>query len=170
MRKRAVFAAIGAIGAIAAVTVTGQAVAAPGGQSAGAPKVTASKVNASDVNASNVTVQLNQDTAALHGLVNHFQRGEDNVALADCPGAKSGTATFSSPVLKFSGYDFGPFIGVQATVSADAALAPGTAAGSYPLTITCAGKAYNATFTVPAAQVAEVPAGGAKAGDGSLAE
>ncbi|GAA3539758.1 hypothetical protein GCM10022222_24200 [Amycolatopsis ultiminotia] len=117
-----------------------------------------------------VTVQLNQDTVALHGMVDHYQRGDTNVALADCPGAKPGAVTFSSPVLKFSGYDFGPFIGVKATVSADAELVPGTAAGQYPLTVTCSGKPYTATFSVPAAQVTQVPAGGAKAGDGSLAE
>ncbi|MEV0065063.1 hypothetical protein [Amycolatopsis sp. NPDC050768] len=153
MRKRAVFVAAVAIGTVA---VAGQAVAATGGPAA-AP-------------APAVTVQLNQDTAALHGLVNHFQRGESNVALADCPGAKAGSTTFSSPVLKFANYDFGPFVGVRATVSADADLVSGTAAGDYPLTVACGGKTYAATFTVPAAQVATVPAGAAKAGDGSLAE
>ncbi|WP_452039152.1 hypothetical protein [Amycolatopsis jiangsuensis] len=117
-----------------------------------------------------VTVQLNQDTAALHGMVDHFQRADANVALADCPGATPGSTTFSSPVLRFSGYDFGPFVGVKATVSADAELLSGTAAGSYPLTVTCGGKPYTTTFSVPAAQVSQVPSGAAKAGDGSLAE
>ncbi|MEV4600086.1 hypothetical protein AB0K15_22125 [Amycolatopsis sp. NPDC049253] len=155
MRKRAVFVAAVAIGTVA---VAGQAVAATGGPAPAAAPAPA------------VTVQLNQDTAALHGLVNHFQRGESNVALADCPGAKAGSTTFSSPVLKFANYDFGPFLGVHATVSADADLLSGTAAGDYPLTVACGGKTYTATFTVPAAQVATVPAGAAKAGDGSLAE
>ncbi|MFI5606254.1 hypothetical protein [Amycolatopsis sp. NPDC051903] len=156
MRKRAVFVAAVTIGTIA---VAGQAVAATGGPAAApAPAAPA------------VTVQLNQDTVALHGMVGKYQRGEANVALADCPGAKAGSTTFSSPVLKFADYDFGPFIGVQATVSAGADLAPGTAAGTYPLTVSCAGKSYSTTFSVPAAQVARVPSGAAKAGDGSLAE
>ncbi|WP_432849798.1 hypothetical protein ACQPXB_05235 [Amycolatopsis sp. CA-161197] len=144
--------------AIGTIAVAGQAVAATG-----RPALAAAPAPA-------VTVQLNQDTAALHGLVNHFQRGESNVALADCPGAKAGSTTFSSPVLKFANYDFGPFIGVNATVSADADLVSGTAAGDYPLTVACGGKTYSATFTVPASQVATVPEGAAKAGDGSLAE
>ncbi len=118
-----------------------------------------------------VTVQLNQDTAVLHGQVNVYQRGDDaNVALADCPGAQAGATKFSSPVLKFSGYDFGPFVSVRATVSAAAELVPGTAPGRYPLTVACGGKPYTTTFSVPAAQVSRVPAGAAKAGDGSLAE
>ncbi|MGW4483654.1 hypothetical protein ACWEOE_07415 [Amycolatopsis sp. NPDC004368] len=148
--------------AIGTIAVAGQAVAATGGH-APAPTGPAPAAPA-------VTVQLNQDTPAMPGLVNHFQRGEDNVALADCPGANVGSTTFSSPVLKFGNYDFGPFIGVQATVSADAELAPGTAAGDYPLTVACGGKTYTAKFSVPAAQVTKVPAGAAKAGDGSLAE
>ncbi|QRP45185.1 hypothetical protein [Amycolatopsis sp. FDAARGOS 1241] len=156
MRKRAVFVAAVAIGTVA---VAGQAVAATGGPAA-APAQPAPAV----------TVQLNQDTAVLHGMVDKYQRGEANVALADCPGAKAGSTTFSSPVLTFASYDFGPFIGVQATVSARAELAPGTAAGAYPLTVSCGGKTYSTTFSVPAAQVAEVPSGAAKAGDGSLAE
>lgn len=117
-----------------------------------------------------VTVQLNQDTAVLHGQVNAYQRGSDpNVAFAYCPGAKAGTAAFSSPALKFSQYFYGEMVGVKATMSAHANLVPGTKPGSYPLTVTCAGKQYNATFTVPAAQVSRVPQGAAKAGDGSLA-
>ncbi|HWD06553.1 MAG TPA: hypothetical protein VG674_29355 [Amycolatopsis sp.] len=151
MRKRAIFVAVAAIGA-AGVAVP--AVAATGGPTAPAAPV---------------TVQLNQDTAVLHGLVDKYQRGDVNVALADCPGAKAGSTKFSSPVLKFDDYDFGPFIGVKATVSASADLVPGTAAGSYPLTVTCGGKDYTATFSVPAAQVVEVPSGAAKTGDGSLA-
>jgi hypothetical protein len=150
VRKRAVFVAVAAIGAVA---VAGPATAATGGP---AP-------------AQAVSVQLNQDTAGQQTL-NKFQRGDDNVALAQCPGAKAGATTFSSPVLTFANYDFGPFIGVEATVTADALLVPGTPAGSYQLTVNCAGKPYNTKFTVPAAQVAKVPAGAAKAGDGSLAE
>jgi hypothetical protein len=118
-----------------------------------------------------VTVQLNQDTAALHDQINNYQLGVGpNVALADCPGAKAGATTFASPVLKFSHYDFGPFVGVKATVSADANLVPGTAPGRYPLTVQCGGKAYTATISVPAPQVSQVPSGAAKAGDGSLAD
>nr|WP_091624370.1 hypothetical protein [Amycolatopsis saalfeldensis] len=146
MRKRAFFVAVAAIGAAA---VAGPATAATGGPA--------------------VSVQLNQDTAGQQTL-NKFQRGDDNVALAQCPGAKAGATSFSSPVLTFANYDFGPFIGVEATVSADALLVPGTPAGSYQLTVNCGGKPYSAKFTVPAAQVAKVPAGAAKAGDGSLAE
>lgn len=154
VRKRAVFVAVAAIGAAA---VAGPATAATGGPAQAQP-------------GPEVSVQLNLDTAALHGTVNKFQRGEDNVALAQCPGAKAGATSFSSPVLHFENYFFGQMVGVQATVSADALLATGTPAGSYPLTVNCGGKAYSATFTVPAAQVAKVPAGAAKAGDGSLAE
>jgi hypothetical protein len=153
VRKRAVFVAVAAIGAVA---VAGPATAATGGSAPAQP-------------ASAVSVQLNQDTAGQQTL-NKFQRGDDNVALAQCPGAKAGATSFSSPVLTFANYDFGPFIGVEATVSADALLVPGTPAGSYPLTVNCGGKPYSAKFTVPAAQVAKVPAGAAKAGDGSLAE
>ncbi|WP_409466777.1 hypothetical protein [Amycolatopsis sp. GA6-003] len=117
-----------------------------------------------------VTVQLNRDTAVLHGHVNAYQRGsEPNQAFAYCPGANAGTAEFSSPVLKFSQYFYGEMVGVKATMSAHADLVPGTGPGSYPLTLTCAGKQYSATFTVPAAQVSRVPKGAAKAGDGSLA-
>ncbi|MET9261166.1 hypothetical protein [Amycolatopsis sp. NPDC004079] len=117
-----------------------------------------------------VTVQLNQDTAVRHGQMNAYQRGSDpNLALAYCPGAKAGAATFSSPALAFSQYYYGEMVGVKATMSARANLVPGTKPGSYPLTVTCDGKQYNATFTVPAAQVSRVPQGAAKAGDGSLA-
>ena len=152
MRKSAIFAVAAAIGA-AAIGVAG---------SAGAAVQTGS--------ADPVTVQLNQDTVVLHGQLNVYQRGVGpNLALADCPGAKSGATTFSSPALTFSHYDFGPFVGVKATVAADATLVPGTAPGSYPLTVTCGGKPYTATFTVSAPQVSKVPAGAAKAGDGSLA-
>lgn len=148
MRKRAVFVAVAAIGAAA---VAGPATAAPAQPAAA------------------VSVQLNQDTAGQQTL-NKFQRGDDNVALAQCPGAKAGATSFSSPVLTFANYYFGPFIGVEATVSANARLVPGTPAGSYQLTVNCGGKPYSAKFTVPDAQVAKVPAGAAKAGDGSLAE
>lgn len=149
MRKSAIFAVAAAIG------LTGTAVPA---MAADGP--------ASDP----VTVQLNQDTAVLHGQVNAYQRGSDpNLALAYCPGAKEGTAAFSSPALRFSQYFYGEMVGVKATMNAHASLAPGTKPGSYPLTVTCGGKQYNATFTVPAAQVSRVPQGAAKAGDGSLA-
>ena len=154
MRKRAVFVAVAAIGAAA---VAGPATAATSGQASAQPDPA-------------VSVQLNLDTAVLHGMVNKFQRGEDNLALAQCPGAKAGATSFSSPVLHFEKYYFGEMVGVKATVSANALLVTGTPAGSYPLTVSCGGKAYSATFTVPAAQVTEVPAGAAKAGDGSLAE
>ncbi|MGW7538021.1 hypothetical protein [Amycolatopsis sp. NPDC054798] len=150
MRKSAIFAVAAAIG------VAGTAV----------PAVAAADGPAPDP----VTVQLNQDTAVLHGQVNAFQRGSDpNLALAYCPGAKAGTAAFSSPALTFSKYFYGEMVGVKATMSANANLVPGTKPGSYPLTVTCAGKQYTATFTVPAAQVSRVPKGAAKAGDGSLA-
>lgn len=153
MRKSAIFAVVAAIGA-AAVGVAGSAGAA---EPAGPPDP--------------VTVQLNQDTAVLHDQLNIYQHGVGpNLALADCPGAKPGATTFSSPALTFSHYDFGPFVGVKATVSADANLAPGTAPGRYPLTVNCGGKPYTATFSVPAPQVSKVPSGAAKAGDGSLAE
>ncbi|WP_406640864.1 hypothetical protein [Amycolatopsis sp. WGS_07] len=146
MRKSAIFAVAAAIG------LAGTAV--PAAASAPDP----------------VTVQLNQDTAVLHGQVNAYQRGSDpNMAFAYCPGAKAGTATFSSPVLAFSQYFYGEMVGVKATMSAHANLVPGTKPGSYPLTVTCDGKQQTTTFTVPAAQVSRVPKGAAKAGDGSLA-
>ncbi|MDT8909528.1 hypothetical protein [Amycolatopsis sp. PS_44_ISF1] len=160
MRKRAVFVAVAAIGAIGAATVAavaGPATAAADGQAPARPGPA-------------VTVQLNLDTAAQHGMVNEFQRGEANVALAQCPGAGAGSASFSSPVLFFEHYNFGPHVGVEANVSADALLLTDTPAGRYPLTVNCGGNTYRATFTVPAAQVDRVPAGAAKAGDGSLAE
>ncbi|WP_037366017.1 hypothetical protein [Amycolatopsis orientalis] len=150
MRKSAIVAMAAAIG-LAGTTV---------------PAVAAAEGPAADP----VTVQLNQDTAVLHGQVNVYQRGTDpNTALAYCPGAKAGTAEFSSPALKFSQYSYGETVGVKATMSASASLVPGTKPGSYPLTVTCGGKQYRATFTVPAPQVSRVPQGAAKAGDGSLA-
>ncbi|WP_020662588.1 hypothetical protein [Amycolatopsis benzoatilytica] len=153
MRKSAIFAVVAAIGAAAV----------------GAAGIAGAAVQTGQ--ADPVTVQLNQDTAVLHDQLNVYQRGVGpNLALADCPGATAGATTFSSPVLQFSHYDFGPFIGVKATVSADANLVPGTAPGSYPLTVNCGGKAYTATFSVSAPQVSKVPAGAAKAGDGSLAD
>lgn len=119
-----------------------------------------------------VTVQLNDDTAYSLGLVNKYVHGDFNVALAQCPGdglKAPKTTTFSSPVLTFGNYDYGPLVGVPANVSADAELKKGTAPGSYPLTVDCNGKSHTAMFTVPPRQVSTVPSGGAKAGDGSMA-
>jgi hypothetical protein len=123
------------------------------------------------------TVQLNTDTAVLHGLINKYTNDDFNVALGECADAGSPNApqstTFSSPVLTFSHYTYQPTMGVNANVTADAQLKPGTAAGSYQLTMTCDGQPYNATFTVPeeaVKQVRKVPSGGAHAGDGSLAK
>jgi hypothetical protein len=124
------------------------------------------------------TVQLNADTAVSHGLVNKYTNDDFNVALGQCvtPGSASTAAprstTFSSPVLTFTNYAFESMIGVTANVSADAKLIPGTGSGSYPLTMTCNGKSYTATFTVelPAGhQVRRVPIGAANTGDGSTA-
>ncbi|MDT7725279.1 MAG: hypothetical protein QOI21_1855 [Actinomycetota bacterium] len=122
------------------------------------------------------TVQLNSDTAVTHGLAGKYVPDDFNVALGLCPAPGSEKAptstTFSSPVLTFANYRFNPTMGVHANVTADAELKPGTGAGSYQITMTCNGKPYAATFTVPGAvakQVSKVPAGGAHAGDGSMA-
>jgi hypothetical protein len=112
------------------------------------------------------SVQLNVNTAINQSLVDKYVRDAPNVALAKCEGA---SPAFSSPVLTFSNYTPGPFMGADANISADVELKPGTAAGTYPLTVTCGGKTYGTQFTVPAAQVAKVPSGAAKAGDGSMA-
>jgi hypothetical protein len=123
------------------------------------------------------TVQLNADTAVSHGLINKYTNDDFNVALGECADAGSPNApkstTFSSPVLTFANYAYQPTMGVNANVTADAQVKPGTAAGSYQLTMTCNGKPYNATFTVPeeaVKQVRKVPSGGARAGDGSMAK
>ncbi|GAA4541153.1 hypothetical protein [Amycolatopsis samaneae] len=151
MRKRAVLVAAAVLGAgVLAVPAVAQPSPAPPPSPA-----------------ADVTVQLNVDTAARHGWVNKLVRDEQNVALAQCPAPK--TATFSSPVLTFDRYDFGPVMRIHANVSAVATLNPGTGAGTYPLTVNCEGKPYTAMFSVPAPQVAAVPSGAAKAGDGSMA-
>lgn len=111
-------------------------------------------------------VQLNVNTAINQTLVDKYVRDAPNVALAKCDGA---SPKFASPVLTFSNYTPGPFMGTDANISADVELKPGTAAGAYPLTVTCGGQTYSTQFTVPAAQVAKVPSGAAKAGDGSMA-
>ena len=111
-------------------------------------------------------VQLNVNTAVNQTLVNKYVRDAPNVALGKCTGDKP---TFDSPVLTFSNYTPGPFMGVDANVSADVTLKPGTPAGSYELTVSCSEGSYSTQFTVPAAQVAKVPSGAAKAGDGSMA-
>ncbi|WP_033261492.1 hypothetical protein [Amycolatopsis vancoresmycina] len=111
-------------------------------------------------------VQLNVNTAINQTLVDKYVRDAPNVALAKCDGA---SPKFASPVLTFSNYTPGPFMGTDANISADVELKPGTAAGVYPLTVTCGGQTYSTQFTVPAAQVAKVPSGAAKAGDGSMA-
>jgi len=123
------------------------------------------------------TVQLNADTAVSQGLTNKYTNDDFNVALGLCsePGSADApkSTTFSSPVLTFSDYSYQPAMGVNTNVSADAKLKPGTAAGSYQLTMTCNGKAYNTTFTVPqdaVKQVRKVPVGAARAGDGSMAK
>lgn len=149
MHKRAVFVAAAVLGATA---LAGPA-AAQSTTPAPAPKPAGS-------------VQLNLNTAVNQNLVNKYDRDGSNVALAKCTGS---SPTFTSPVLTFGNYNQGPFMGVDANISADATLKPGTPAGSYPLTVTCGGNSYTTTFSVPAPQVAKVPQGGAKAGDGSLA-
>ncbi len=119
-----------------------------------------------------VTVQLNDDTAYSIGLINKYVHGDFNVALAQCPGeglTAPKSTTFSSPVLTVGKYDYGPLVGVPANVSADVELKKGTDPGNYPLTVNCNGKSYTATFSVPPRQVAAVPSGGARAGDGSMA-
>jgi hypothetical protein len=112
------------------------------------------------------SVQLNVNTAINQTLVDKYVRDAPNVALAKCEGA---SPTFSSPVLTFANYFPGPFMGTDANISADATLKPGTEPGTYPLTVTCGGTTYSTQFSVPAAQVAKVPSGAAKAGDGSMA-
>ncbi|HET6708499.1 hypothetical protein [Amycolatopsis sp.] len=152
MRKTVVFVAAAVIGATA---LAGPAMAqstGPAPSESAAPKAG--------------RVQLNVNTAINTTLVDKYVRDAPNVALAKCEGA---SPAFSSPALTFSNYTPGPFMGVDANISADAELKPGTAAGSYPLTVTCGGQTYTTQFTVPAAQVAKVPSGAAKAGDGSMA-
>jgi hypothetical protein len=112
------------------------------------------------------SVQLNVNTAINQSLVDKYVRDAPNVALAKCEGA---APAFSSPALTFANYTPGPFMGADANISADATLKPGTAAGTYPLTVTCGDKSYSTRFSVPAAQVTKVPSGAAKAGDGSMA-
>lgn len=120
-------------------------------------------------------VQLNADTAVLHGLKGKYHGDGDDIALGGCvtPGTDGlrapKSARFSSPVLTFDHYDFGPLIGVPANVTAEANLKPGTAPGEYPLFLECEGKSYRATFVVTKGQVSKVPSGAARAGDGSMA-
>ncbi|MFG1642390.1 hypothetical protein ACGFMK_19050 [Amycolatopsis sp. NPDC049252] len=148
MRKTLVFVAAAVIGA------TGLAAPATAQSTGPAPAPSAG------------SVQLNVNTAINQSLVDKYVRDAPNVALAKCDGA---SPAFSSPVLTFSNYTPGPFMGADANISADAALKPGTAAGTYPLSVTCGGKSYSTQFSVPAAQVSKVPSGAAKAGDGSMA-
>ncbi|MEU0531725.1 hypothetical protein [Amycolatopsis tolypomycina] len=148
MRKTVVFVAAAVIGTTA---LTGPAMAQ---STSPAPSAKAGMV------------QLNVNTAINQTLVDKYVRDAPNVALAKCEGP---SPAFSSPVLTFSNYTPGPFMGVDANISADVELKPGAAAGSYPLTVTCGGQTYTTQFTVPAAQVAKVPSGAAKAGDGSMA-
>lgn len=149
MRKTVVFVAAAVIGVTAlAAPATAQQTSGP------APSAPAGHV------------QLNVNTAYNKTLVDKYVRDAPNVALAKCPGDKG---TFASPVLSFSNYVSGPFMGTDANISADVALNPGTAAGTYPLTVTCGANTYNTQFSVPAPQVAKVPSGAAKAGDGSMA-
>ncbi|MEA5365920.1 hypothetical protein VA596_40785 [Amycolatopsis sp., V23-08] len=150
MRKTLVFVAAAVIGA------TG--LAAPASAQSTSPTPAAAPSAGS--------VQLNVNTAINQSLVDKYVRDAPNVALAKCDGA---SPAFSSPVLTFSNYTPGPFMGADANISADAALKPGTAAGTYPLSVTCGGKSYSTQFSVPAAQVTKVPSGAAKAGDGSMA-
>ena len=154
MRKTVVFVAAAVIGATA---LTGPAMAqgtGPAPSTSPAPSAPAG------------SVQLNVNTAINQTLVDKYVRDAPNVALAKCEGP---SPKFSSPVLTFSNYTPGPFMGADANISADVELAPGTTAGTYPLTVTCGGQTYSTKFTVPAAQVAKVPTGAAKAGDGSMA-
>ncbi|WP_410668701.1 hypothetical protein [Amycolatopsis sp. cmx-4-68] len=152
MRKTVVFVAAAVIGATA---LTGPAMAQSTSPSTTGPAPSAG------------SVQLNVNTAINTTLVDKYVRDAPNVALAKCEGA---TPTFSSPVLTFTNYQPGPFMGADANISADAALKPGTPAGSYPLTVTCGGQTYRTQFTVSAPQVSKVPSGAAKAGDGSMAD
>ncbi|ADJ42740.1 hypothetical protein AMES_0918 [Amycolatopsis mediterranei S699] len=154
MRKTVVFVAAAVIGA---TTLTGSAMA----QSTGpAPSTSPAR------SATAGMVQLNVNTAINQTLVDKYVRDAPNVALAKCEGP---SPAFSSPALTFTNYTPGPFMGADANISADAELKPGTAAGTYPLTVTCGGQTYTTQFTVPATQVAKVPSGAAKAGDGSMA-
>ncbi|MEU7786130.1 hypothetical protein [Amycolatopsis sp. NPDC049159] len=148
VRKTVVFVAAVVIGATAAAPATAQS---SGPAAAPAPAG---------------SVQLNVNTAINQSLVDKYVRDAPNVALAKCEGA---SPKFSSPALDFANYTPGPFMGADANISADATLKPGTGAGTYPLTVTCGGQTYTTNFTVPAAQVAKVPSGAAKAGDGSMA-
>ncbi|WIX87703.1 hypothetical protein [Amycolatopsis sp. DG1A-15b] len=152
MRKTVVFVAAAVIGATA---LTGSAMA----QSTGPTPSTSANAKAG-------SVQLNVNTAINQTLVDKYVRDAPNVALAKCDGP---SPAFSSPALTFTNYTPGPFMGADANISADAELKPGTEAGTYPLTVTCGGQTYTTQFTVPAAQVAKVPSGAAKAGDGSMA-
>ncbi|KDN18352.1 hypothetical protein [Amycolatopsis rifamycinica] len=148
MRKTVVFVAAAVIGTTASTgSATAQSSSSP------APRTTGS-------------VQLNVNTAINQSLVDKYVRDAPNVALAKCEGP---SPAFSSPVLTFTNYTPGPFMGADANISADVELKPGTAAGTYPLTVTCGSQTYTTQFTVPAAQVAKVPSGAAKAGDGSMA-
>ncbi|WP_103341006.1 hypothetical protein [Amycolatopsis sp. CA-126428] len=152
MRKTVVFVAAAVIGA---TMLTGSVMAQSTGPSTSpAPSAPAG------------SVQLNVNTAINQTLVNKYVRDAPNVALAKCEGP---SPKFSSPVLTFANYTPGPFMGADANISADVELKPGTAAGSYPLTVACGGQTYTTQFTVPASQVAKVPSGAAKAGDGSMA-
>ncbi|MET8851356.1 hypothetical protein [Amycolatopsis sp. NPDC004625] len=151
MRKTVFFVAAAVFGATA---LAGPAMA-QSTSTAAAPSPAAGKV------------QLNVNTAINQTLVDKYVRDAPNVALAKCDGA---SPKFASPVLSFSNYTPGPFMGTDANISADVELKPGTGAGSYPLTVTCGGQTYSTQFTVPAAQVAKVPSGAAKAGDGSMAD
>lgn len=153
MRKTVVFVAAVVIGATA---LAGPAVAQSTGATPSASPAPAQKAG---------SVQLNVNTAINQTLVGKYVRDAPNVALAKCEGT---SPSFSSPVLTFTNYTPGPFMGADANISADAELKPGTAAGTYPLTVTCGGQTYSTQFTVPAAQVSKVPSGAAKAGDGSM--
>jgi hypothetical protein len=152
VRKTLVFVAAAVIGATAPA-------ASATAQSTGPAPAPAQSADAG-------SVQLNVNTAINQSLVNKYVRDAPNVALAKCDGA---APAFASPALTFGNYTPGPFMGTNATISADATLNPGTPPGTYPLTVTCGGKSYSTRFTVPAAQVTKVPAGAAKAGDGSMA-
>ena len=154
VRKTVFFVAAAVFGATA---LTGPAMAQSTGSTPSAspaPKTAAGNV------------QLNVNTAINQTLVDKYVRDAPNVALGKCEGDKP---TFDSPVLTFSNYTPGPFMGADANVSADATLKPGTPAGSYELSVSCSTGSYTTQFTVPAPQVSKVPSGAAKAGDGSMA-
>ncbi|MEU5266377.1 hypothetical protein [Amycolatopsis sp. NPDC021455] len=154
MRKTVVFVVAAVIGA---TTLTGPAMAQSTGPTPGTTPASTPSAG---------MVQLNVNTAINSTLVDKYVRDAPNVALAKCEGA---SPKFASPVLTFSNYTPGPFMGVDANISADVQLKPGTGAGTYPLTVTCGSQTYSTQFTVPASQVAKVPSGAAKAGDGSMA-